>query len=206
MRTYTRPFVVAALVLALSLSALAQAKAGVNQDRINALKPPVGAKVAIIVFEDLQCPDCARAHPLVKAVAEQHKVPVIHRDFPLPQHNFARPAAVYARYFDTKSAKLGDAFRAYIFQNQASITMANLKEKVEQFAQSQGVSMPFLLDPGQRLEAKVNADVALGKKIGIQHTPTIFVVSNSKTKAEPFVEVVDRSQLSQLVMDMKNAK
>ena len=28
------------------------------------LRPPAGSKVAIIVFEDLGCPACARAHPL----------------------------------------------------------------------------------------------------------------------------------------------
>jgi len=43
----------------------------------------------------------------------------------------------------------------------------------------------------------------LGQKIGIQHTPTIFVVNNNRTAAEPFVEVVDRSQLSQIIEDMK---
>ena len=205
MRTALRTAVAAAFFTLLSLAAVAQAPA-VNQQRLQALKPPVGAKVAIIVFEDLQCPDCARAHPLVKQVSEAQKVPVIHRDFPLPQHNFARPAAVYARYFDTKSQKLGNAFREYIFLNQAAVTAANLKDMVDKFAQQNGVAMPFLLDPGKRLEAKIDADVALGKKIGIQHTPTIFVVGSSKTMAEPFVEVVDRSQLSQMVADMKAAK
>ena len=29
------------------------------------LKPPKGSKVALIVFEDLQCPDCRRANPLL---------------------------------------------------------------------------------------------------------------------------------------------
>jgi hypothetical protein len=32
----------------------------------SALKPPPGARVAIIEFEDLECPDCANANPLLK--------------------------------------------------------------------------------------------------------------------------------------------
>ena len=41
------------------------------------LKPPPGAKVAIVMFEDLECPECARAYPLVWAAAIAHKVPVV---------------------------------------------------------------------------------------------------------------------------------
>ena len=206
MKTGLRSLLFTAFIVFGSLAVFAQAPAAVNQDRIKVLKPPVGAKVAIVVFEDLQCPDCARAHPLVKQVAETQKVPVVHHDFPLPMHPWARQAAIFGRYFDTKGAKLGDAFRTYIFQNQASITLDNFKSMVDKFVKDNGTALPFLLDPGKKLEAKVDADVALGKKIGIQHTPTIFVVSNSKTKAEPFVEVVDRSQLTQMIQDMKNSK
>ena len=206
MRMTVRPLVAALFFSLLTAAAGAQTSASVSQSRIQALKPPVGAKVAIVVFEDLQCPDCARAHPLVKQVAEMQKVPVVHHDFPLPMHPWAKQAAIYGRYFDSKGAKLGTAFRDFIFQNQPSITVSNLKEMVEKFARENNVAMPFLLDPGKKLEAKVEADVALGKRIGIQHTPTIFVVGSSKVKAEPFVEVVDRSQLSQLVQEMKNAK
>ena len=31
-----------------------------------ALHPPAGARVAIIEFEDLECPDCGRANPILK--------------------------------------------------------------------------------------------------------------------------------------------
>src|SRR3984957_15758138 len=31
----------------------------------SALKPPPGARVAIVEFYDLECPDCARANPLL---------------------------------------------------------------------------------------------------------------------------------------------
>jgi len=44
----------------------------------------------------------------------------------------------------------------------------------------------------------VKADYALGQHIGIEHTPTIWVVTAS-SKGAPFVEVVDRSKLFQLI-------
>jgi protein-disulfide isomerase len=67
------------------------------------LKAPTGAKVAIEVFEDLECPDCARWYPEIFKVAEARHVPVVLHDFPLPMHPWSFQAAVYARFFDTKS-------------------------------------------------------------------------------------------------------
>jgi protein-disulfide isomerase len=175
----------------------------VAQDKTSVLKPPPGAKVAIVIFHDLQCPDCARAHPVVEEAKKNYNIPLVEYDFPLPMHNWSFNAAVIARYFDTKTKKLGDAWRDYCYRNQASLTPDNLMEQAQKFAQANGTAMPFLLDPDKSLEKKVKADFALGQKIGIQHTPTIFIVNNNKSAAEPFVEVVDRSQLSQIIEDMK---
>src|SRR5690348_17906824 len=83
-----------------------------------ALRPPKGAQVALVVFEDLQCPDCRRAAPLVEEAARTYKIPVVRHDFPLPMHNWSYDAAVIARYFDSQSKELGIAFRDYIFQHQ----------------------------------------------------------------------------------------
>jgi protein-disulfide isomerase len=44
----------------------------------------------------------------------------------------------------------------------------------------------------------VKTDYALGQRIGIEHTPTIWVVT-AQSKGAPFVEVVDRSKLFQLI-------
>ena len=46
------------------------------------LRPPKGSKVAIIVFEDLECPDCARAAPLLHDAAKQYNIPLVQHDFP----------------------------------------------------------------------------------------------------------------------------
>src|SRR4029077_9260916 len=93
------------------------------------LKPPPGARVAIVMFEDLECPDCANAYPLVWEAADAHKIPIVLHDFPLPRHNWSFEAAVWARYFDTKDtrdAKIGNEFRRYIFANQTQVTRDNL--------------------------------------------------------------------------------
>ena len=162
------------------------------------LRPPKGSKVAILVFEDLQCPDCARAAPLLHEAARKYNIPLVQYDFPLPMHNWSFEAAVNARYFDTKSKKLGDDYRLFIFQNQPQITPQNLRGLTERFAADNKVTFPFVVDPSGELAAKVKADYAIGQRVGIDHTPTIYVVSDT-TRGTPFVEVVDRTQLYQLI-------
>jgi protein-disulfide isomerase len=166
-----------------------------------ALRPPKGARVAIVVFEDLQCPDCARANPLLEEAARTYKIPLVRYDFPLPMHNWSFQAAVMARYFDTKSQKLGDELRNEIFKHQSEITPDNLRAFVEKFAQEHKMALPFVVDPKGELERKVKADYQLGQATGIQHTPTIYVVSDTTT-GQPFVEVVDRTNLYRLIDDM----
>src|SRR5271167_2915827 len=111
------------------------------------LRPPKGSKVAIIVFEDLECPDCSRAAPLLHEASKTYNIPLVQYDFPLPQHPWSFEAAVNARYFDTKSKKIGDDYRLYIFQNQPYVTKQNLRGYTEKFAEQNKVVLPFVVDP-----------------------------------------------------------
>ncbi len=189
------------LILALAFLLVASMASAQNVDA--ALRPPKGAQVAIVVFEDLQCPDCRRAAPLVEEAAKTYKIPVVRHDFPLPMHNWSYDAALIARYFDTHSKQLGNDFRDYIFQHQPEITPPTLRTFAEKFATDHKVDLPFAVDPQGKLAEGITQDKNLGQRVGINHTPTIYVVSN-KTQGKPFVEVVDRSQLFQLIDAMKN--
>ena len=166
------------------------------------LKPPKGYKVALVEFVDLQCPDCANAAPVLEDARRTYKIPLVRYDFPLQKHNWARQAAIMARFFDTKSKTVGDEFRQFCFEHQRVIGNPDaLRQQAEQFARQRGISLPLVVDPDGALEAKINQDVALGDAVGIVHTPTIYVVSNKST-GQPFVEIVDRSNLFQQIDDM----
>jgi protein-disulfide isomerase len=168
------------------------------------LRPPKGAQVAIIVFEDLQCPKCRMDAPLVANAGKTYKIPVVRHDFPLPMHNWSYNAAVIARYFDTHSKELGNQFRDYIFQHQPEISPDNLQAFAQRFATDHKVDLPFVVDPQGKFAALVNEDKNLGRRVGIQHTPTIYVVSG-KPQAKPFMEVENPDkQLYQLIEAMKN--
>jgi protein-disulfide isomerase len=164
-----------------------------------ALRPPAGARVAIVEFEDMECPDCARANPVLKEAAEKYHIPWVRHDFPLPFHTWSFDAAVNARWFDTRSRALGDTYRDAVFAAQPNIlSQDDLHKFTLKFAQDHKLAFPFVVDPQGRLAQLVKADYALGQSVGIQHTPTIWVVTN-RTSGTPFVEVIDRSRLFTMI-------
>ena len=162
------------------------------------LRPPKGAQVALVVFQDLECPKCRIDSPLEEQAAKAHKIPLVLHDFPLPLHKWSFNAAVIARYFDSQSKDLGNQFRDYIFQHQPEITADNLQGFAQKFAGDHKVELPFVIDPQGKFAGQVNADKALGQKVGIQHTPTIYIVS-TRNPQRPLVEVTDSSQLFQMI-------
>lgn len=181
------------LVLVFAASWCAAADQAVN----DVLRPPKGAKVAIVVFEDLQCPQCRRVAPKLEEASKKYKIPLVRRDFPLPMHNWSYKAAVMARYFDETSKELGNEFRDYIFSNQFEINPQNLQSYAEKFAAAHKTALPFVLDPQGKLAAEVDADRDLGKAIKLDHTPTVYVVS-SRHPDKPYVEVDPRQIDTQL--------
>lgn len=144
------------------------------------LRPPAGSKVAVIVFEDLECPACARAHPYEVDAAKQTHVTLIRRDFPLPQHTWAQQGALMARYIQDKiSPQLAEDYRADVFKAQSFIAS---KEDLYQFTsgwlQKHGKKMPSAIDPDGTLAKEINADVELGKRLNVTFTPTVVVVTS----------------------------
>jgi protein-disulfide isomerase len=191
-------FVFAVAMLASTVSA---------QQAVNpALRPPKGASLAIVVFEDLQCPQCKREAPVVAQAGKTYGIPVIRHDFPLPMHNWSYQAAVIAHYFDSRSKQLGVEFRDYIFEHQPEIFPMNLQQFAQKFATDHKVDLPFVVDPQGKFAAEVNAERDLGKTLNLDHTPTIYIVSGNP-KGRPFMEVKDpSSELFQTIDAMKRGE
>lgn len=171
------------------------------QDLSSVLKPPKGATEALVVFEDLQCPMCAHTAPLLKQAVKDYKIPLVIYDFPLPMHNWSYQAALFAHYFDSHSKQLGFDFRDYIFENQIQINPTNLRGYVERFAAAHKTELPFVIDPQGKFAAEINADKDMGNHVGIEHTPTVYVVSNKGPRVQ---EVTDpANKLFQTIDAMK---
>ncbi len=172
----------------------------------SALHPPAGSRIALVVFEDLQCPACARAEPLLEQAERNYHIVVVRHDFIIPVHTWSMEAHIMARYFDTQSPQLGEEFREYIFANQSAIyNKTVLREYADKFAAAHRTALPAFYDPTGSLRAKVEADTQLGRvtgETGVTHTPTIYVVSDSKQV--PFVEVKDQGKLFETIEEVKS--
>jgi protein-disulfide isomerase len=177
MLKFTRLFTVA--VAALALSAGVHAQDLLHPKDTSALHPPPGSKVAIVEFADLECPMCRADNPIIMQAVQQYHCAWVRHAFPLPEHNWSFQAAVYAKWFDSKSKDIGNDYRNTVFANQPSIeTKADLTQFTQKFAQQHGLQLPFVLDPQGRFTAAVKADMALGDRMGVHETPTAWVVTN----------------------------
>jgi protein-disulfide isomerase len=207
MRTISRRLVVSHGVLlagaafaALSLPALAQRAlppgTGTTFKDTSMIKPPAGQKVAIYEFEDLECPACARAHPMVIAALQHYHIAFVRKDFPLPMHIWSTDAAIWARYMQDKiSPQVADDYRTAVFANQTAIgSKDDLLAFTRKFLQAHGQQMPFVVDPTGEFRREVFADKALGEKMGLTQTPTIFVCSPTS-----WIQVTDPTQLYQAI-------
>ena len=160
------------------------------------LKPPAGARVAIYDFEDLECPACSHAFPIVHAAVERFHIPLVRHDFPLQMHVWSRDAAITARYLQDKvSPQTAEQFRGDVFKSQANISSKDdLQSFTRKWFESHKLQVPFVMDPSGRFAAEVQADQTLGDRVGLQHTPTVFVVY-----AKGWVEVLDITQLYSVI-------
>jgi protein-disulfide isomerase len=190
------------VTLALVLVAICAGIAAAQDTSV--LRPPKGEKLAIIAFEDLQCPDCAAAEPLLLEASAKYKIPLVRRDFPLPAHVWAFDAHVIARYFDTVSPQTGEEFRRWVYENQKSINRTNLRGMAERFAEEHKLTLPEKVDPKGVLAKQVWNAFQQAQELNIQHTPTVFVVSDTQRSAA-VVENLERESLFELIEKMQGA-
>ena len=137
-------------VLSLLLLMFASIVSAAALDAVNpVLRPPKGTEVAIVVFEDLQCPQCRRVAPILEQASKTYKIPLIRHDFPLPMHNWSYDAAVMARFFDETSKELGNEFRVPTECTRGSaLAFPNVARPVGREGAELGNARQVLLPPG----------------------------------------------------------
>jgi protein-disulfide isomerase len=158
-----------------------------------ALTPPVKAfgsptaPIKLEEFSDFQCPSCrgfyeGTLRPMMADYVAQGKVYLVHHDFPLPIHAHSYQAARWAN----AAAEIGkfEDVEAALFDNQAAwSTDGNIEKFVvgamtaSDFKRVQKLMLGC--EPNSHscpLDAFIEADIALGKQIPVQATPT-YVIS-----------------------------
>jgi protein-disulfide isomerase len=154
--------------------------------------------VRVIAYEDLQCGDCAAYRVMLdEKLLPKYASSVAFegRDFPLPQHTWARQAAIAARYFGRIEPELGIEFRRFCLSNITTIAPETFAEAVCNFAKSNAA------DPGMALEGlqdsaiqkQVEKEYQEGIARGVARTPTVFV------NGVPFIETFTFEEISKAI-------
>jgi protein-disulfide isomerase len=154
--------------------------------------------VRVIVFEDLQCPDCAIFRQMLdeKLLPKYAaKVAFEHRDFPLARHAWARKAAIAARFFEETGAELAVRYRRETLRSIGETTPENFSQRLAAFAKVNGIDPQRALAAlgDAQLASAVERDFQDGVARGVAHTPTVFV------DGAPFVETFTFEELAKAI-------
>lgn len=140
------------------------------------VKGPASAKVTLQVWSDFECPYCVRAAPTLDDIEQRFhgQIRVVWRNYPLPSHARARPAAraalaAFAAGGSPAFWKLHDWF----YSARADLSDAGLARAAREL----GLDATQLEQAAAstRYDAAIDADIAAGDAAGIEGTPAVLI-------------------------------
>jgi protein-disulfide isomerase len=149
------------------------------------------APITMEVFGDFECPACRGFfESTVKQVIDDYVIPgkvyIIHRDFPLEMHPYARQAARLAN----AAADLGqfEAIERALYDHQDEwAAKGNIDEVMAmyfppaQFKKFQAYEAAHM----NEINASIERDRAMGNQRNVNQTPTVYITAHGKTEALP---------------------
>ncbi len=153
------------------------------------------APVTIVEFADFQCPYCSRAANTVEQILEKYGDDVKHvfRHFPLRTHRWARSAAIAAHCAGQQNPAAFWILHDQYYQNQKQLNPGNLLAKSKEYLAGSSIDLTLWSRCSQdehssgykAAAAAVDADVALGQKLGVSGTPSFFINGELLRGAKP---------------------
>ena len=143
----------------------------------NPSKGPADAKVTLQVFSDFECPFCVRVAPTLATIeARFHgRIRVVWRNYPLPSHDRARPAARAAlEAFRAGGAPQFWRMHDYLYSPQADLSSAGLGKAAQRLGLTPA-SVEQAAAGNAAHDQQINADMAAGDAAGIEGTPAVFI-------------------------------
>jgi protein-disulfide isomerase len=169
-----------AVLLALSAAAYAQT---VSSGRAIG---PITANVTMDVYSDFQCPHCkALAEQTLPRVKEEYalkgKIRLVHHDFPLPMHTYAKQAALFAAAAD-RIGKFEQVSEALFKQQDAWGVDGKVEDAVDSVLTTAEARKVRDLVKDPAVVAVVQRDIDLGTRLNITSTPTSIITKNLKSE------------------------
>ena len=157
------------------------------------------ARVTMQIFSDFECPFCGRVMPTMQQIEREYgdRIQIIWRNYPLPFHQNAGPAAQAAVEVHRQG---GDAkfwaFHDKLFENQRAIARADLERYAEELGGINMAQFRQALDNNThqaRVQQDMDAVQQAGARIG---TPSFFINGRLLQGAQPFEQfkaAIDRA-------------
>jgi len=136
------------------------------------------APVTLEEFGDFQCPPCGNIAGFIDELVKDYdpRLRIVFRNFPLPNHQHAREAALAA-----EAAGLQGRFwemHDVLYREQAVWSKADdVRELFDSYAGIIGLNLDqFKKDmEGEKAKARVDSDHRRGDSLGVKSTPTLFI-------------------------------
>ncbi|MGI9533537.1 MAG: thioredoxin domain-containing protein [Thermodesulfobacteriota bacterium] len=143
------------------------------------LKGSKDAKITVVEYSDFQCPFCKRASDMLPSLLEEFdgKIKVIFKQFPLPNHNWAKPASIASLCaYEQDNDKFWE-YHDLIFASQREITLENSNDKFKEFAKQSGLNEAEFDKclTSEAIAARVDAEMNEANQIGVSSTPTFII-------------------------------
>jgi protein-disulfide isomerase len=160
------------------------------------------APVQIVVFDDLECPFCAKSHQqLFPALLDRYgsQVNVVYRDYPIEKHPWAMRAAIDANCVAAQSPagywNLVDYIHAHandfggaehsLQKALDSLDQLSLDEAKKDKINTEAVAACIK----KQDDSAIRASMRLGDSLSVGATPTIFINGEEVDGAYPLVDV-----------------
>jgi len=147
---------------------------------------PATAPVTLVAFEDLQCPSCRQAHPVLEKLrTEFPNTRFVFQHFPLTSiHKWAFRAAVVSECVAGESDAAFWKFVETVYEHQTEITEANAEQKLAAYAVASGADATSLkaCAASPEVAKRVVSSVELGHSLGVSATPTVFINGRKVTQ------------------------
>ncbi|MDB4947123.1 MAG: Periplasmic thiol:disulfide interchange protein DsbA [Labilithrix sp.] len=151
-----------------------------------------GAPVTMVVFSELQCPFCKRAEPTLEQLKTTYgptQLRIVWKNDPLPFHQNARPAARAGQaVFVLKGSAAFFRFNALAFQHQADLGHPESLRAWAVEAGADGLAFDKLLASPAALDAKIDEDLAVAKRVDATGTPSFRINGLLLSGAQPLAK------------------
>ena len=163
---------------------------------------PASAPVEMVMFDDLECPYCAKMHAqLFPALTQRYgdQIHIVYRDFPLSQHPWAMRAAVDTNCVASESATGYWNLVDYIHSHASDFggpehSLQKADDELDQLARDEAKKDGVKAEPidaclKKQDQTEIKASLKLGESLEIEATPVLYINGEKLEGAYPLVDV-----------------